>query len=99
MAAPSGCALATYSSPPMTMRVVPGSSINGARAGARVGSQRGCADHAVHRERDVGARQRLELGRAPIVEQGPDGQDAEHLGPLEAQRDRHAHHFEHAPRM
>ena len=65
----------------------------------RVGPERGSAHFAAHGEGNVGAREGLELGRAPIVEQRANGQDAEHLGALEAQRDRHADHFQHAFRM
>src|SRR5688572_31394127 len=64
----------------------------------RLDSQRRGAHYAAHRERDVGAAERLELRGAAIVEQRADTQRAEQFRPLEAERDGHADHFEDAAR-
>ena len=72
---------------------------SGASASARARSERRRPHDAVHRERDVGAGQRLELRGPPIVEQVADAERRRGFRTIEAERDRHAHDFEHAARV
>ena len=77
-------------------RVALAPASSGVSAAARSRPERRGAHHAVHREGDVGAGQRLELRGAAIVEQIADAEHAEQLGLIEADGDRHADDFEHA---
>ena len=67
----AAASVATYSSLPITMRVGPAAVQQRREGRARLGPERGGPHRAAHRERDVGAGERLELRGAPIVEQVP----------------------------